>query len=102
MNTKLYIGNMSYRTSDDSLREAFSKAGQVVSAKTIVDKMTGRSRGFGFVEMSSEAEANAAIEMWHDKDLEGRNLIVNIAKPEEKRERPMGGERRSFGGSSRY
>lgn len=94
MNKKLYVGNLNYRTTEDGLREAFSQAGQVVEVKMISDKMTGRSRGFAFVEMSTEAEANAAIDMFHDKELEGRKLVVNIAKPEEKRERPMGGERR--------
>ncbi len=96
MNTKLYVGGISYRTTDDGLRDAFAQAGQVVSARIIMDKMTGRSRGFGFVEMTSEADANAAIDMWNDKELEGRKLIVNIARPEEKRERGSmgGGDRR--------
>ncbi len=112
MNTKLYIGGINYRTTDDGLKEAFARAGQAVSARIIMDKMTGRSRGFGFVEMASEADANAAIEMWNDKELDGRKLIVNVARPEEKRERSsMGGgdrggdrgdRRGSFGGGNRY
>lgn len=85
MATKLYIGNLSYQTTDASLQAAFSQAGSVVSARVIMDKETGRSRGFGFVEMSSEEEAQAAIDMWNGKDLDGRDLRVNIARPMEDR-----------------
>lgn len=90
---KLYVGGINYRTTDEGLREAFARAGQVVSARIIMDRMTGRSRGFGFVEMASDADANAAVQMWHEKELEGRKLIVNVARPEERRERPAGGSR---------
>lgn len=93
MAKKLYVGNLSYSTTDASLKDAFSKAGVVVSANVITDKMTGRSRGFGFVEME---DAEKGIEMWNGKDLDGRNVTVNEARP--MAERPAGGPRRSFGG----
>jgi len=81
MGNKLYVGSLSYGTSEDALKEFFSQAGTVVSAVIIMDKMSGRSRGFGFVEMSTEEEAKKAIEMFDGKEFEGRNLIVNEAKP---------------------
>ena len=81
MEKKLYVGGLSYNTTDDGLREAFAQAGEVTSASVIMDKMTGRSRGFGFVEMSSEDGAAKAIEMWDGKELDGRTLKVNEAKP---------------------
>lgn len=77
---KLYVGGLAWATTDDSLRAAFAQAGNVVSANVIKDKFTGKSRGFGFVEME-EAEADAAIEMWNGKDLDGRNISVNEARP---------------------
>ena len=85
MANKLYVGSLSYSTSEDGLQDAFGQAGSVVSAMVIKDKQTGRSKGFGFVEMSSEAEAQAAIEMWNGKELDGRKLIVNEARPMEER-----------------
>ena len=93
MATKLYVGGIPYATSQDSLKAAFAQAGSVEEALILTDKMTGRSRGFGFVTMSSEEEANAAIDMWHGKELEGRKLTVNIAKPKE--DRPRDGFRRN-------
>ncbi len=87
MAKKLYVGGISYNTTDQGLSDAFAKAGSVVSATIITDKMTGRSKGFGFVEMSSDAEADAAIEMYNGKDLDGRNLTVNEARPKEERPR---------------
>jgi RNA recognition motif-containing protein len=87
MAKKLYVGGISYNTTDQGLSDAFAKAGAVVSATIITDKMTGRSKGFGFVEMSSDAEADAAIEMYNGKDLDGRNLTVNEARPKEDRPR---------------
>jgi len=87
MAKKLYVGGLSYDTSEDSLKEAFAKAGTVESAVIITDKMSGRSKGFGFVEMSSEEEAQKAIEMWNGKEFEGRNLTVNEARPMEERPR---------------
>lgn len=99
MATKLYVGGLAYATSEDALRDAFAQAGSVVSATIIKDKMTGRSRGFGFVEMADDAGAQAAIEMWNGKDLEGRSLTVNEAKPMEDRPRRTGGfNRGGFGG----
>ena len=95
MNNKLYVGGLSYDTTEDELKNHFGGAGTVTSASIIMDRETNRSRGFGFVEMSSEEEANKAIEMFNEKDFAGRNLTVNIAKPKtEGGDRP----RRSFGG----
>ncbi len=82
MSKKLYVGNLSYDTSEDSLSQAFGQAGTVESANVITDKMTGRSKGFGFVEMSSEEEAQKAKEMWDGKEFEGRTLKVDEARPQ--------------------
>ena len=95
MATKLYVGGLPYSTTQDELQTAFAKAGAVVSTSIIMDKMTGRSRGFGFVEMGSDSDAQAAIEMWNGKDFDGRKLTVNEAKPLEPRA-PRGD--RGFGG----
>ncbi len=93
MNTcKLYVGNLNYRTTSDMLKEMFAAAGNVVSAMVITDKFSGRSKGFGFVEMENEAMANKAIEMFHDQEVDGRKLVVNVARPLE--DRPP---RREFG-----
>lgn len=81
MAKKLYVGGLSYSTTEDSLREAFSQVGAVESAAIIMDKMTGRSRGFGFVEMTNDEDAEKAIEMWNGKELDGRKLTVNEARP---------------------
>ena len=85
MATKLYVGGLPYSTTQDELQNAFAKAGAVVSASIIMDKMTGRSRGFGFVEMGSDDDAQKAIEMWNGQDFDGRKLTVNEAKPLEAR-----------------
>lgn len=85
MAKKLYVGGVPYSSTDASLKDAFSKAGNVVSATIIMDRMTGRSKGFGFVEMESDADAAAAIDMWNGKEFEGRNLTVNEARPMEPR-----------------
>jgi RNA recognition motif-containing protein len=99
MSTKLYIGGLPFATTEDSMKAAFSQAGTVTSAKVIVDKMSGRSRGFGFVEMSTEEEAQAAIDMFNGKEFEGRTITVNEARPLEDRPRTGGGNfRRSSGG----
>src|SRR2546421_8549519 len=82
MATKLYVGNLSFKTTGDDLREYFSQAGEVESASVIEDRETGRSRGFGFVEMATAEGAAAAIEQFNGKDLNGRNLTVNEARPE--------------------
>lgn len=86
MATKLFVGGINYRTTDDGLKNAFAQAGEVVSARVISDKMTGRSRGFGFVEMASDEDAQKAIEMWNNKELDGRAIIVNEARPLEPRQ----------------
>ncbi len=81
MATKLYVGGLPYSTTQDELQDAFAQAGNVVSASIITDKMTGRSRGFGFVEMVNDGDVDKAIEMWNGKDFEGRRLTVNEARP---------------------
>lgn len=91
MATKLYVGGLPYSTQEDSLKEYFAQAGSVVSAVIIMDKMSGRSKGFGFVEMSSDEEAQKAVEMFNDKEFEGRKLTVNEARPMEARPPRSGG-----------
>lgn len=81
MNTKLYVGNLSYSADDNQLNELFSKAGKVTSATVLKDRYSGRSRGFGFVEMASEEDAKKAIEMYNEKEFDGRKMIVNEARP---------------------
>ncbi len=81
MNKKLYVGNLDYGIVDDQLTELFTQAGKVETAVVITDQRTGRSKGFGFVEMSSEKEAKKAIEMFNGKEFQGRNLVVNEARP---------------------
>ena len=98
MATKLYVGNLSFRTTSEDLREAFAKVGAVESATVIEDRDTGRSRGFGFVEMATPEEAAAAIEEFNGKDLGGRNLTVNEAKPRADRGGGGGGGRGGYGG----
>ncbi len=90
MAKKLYIGGLSYDTTEDALRAAFSQAGAVASVSIISDKMSGRSRGFGFVEMEKDEEAQGAIDMWNNKELDGRTLTVNEARPKAPRS-PGGG-----------
>ncbi len=85
MATKLYVGGLPYATQEDALKELFSQAGTVASAVIIMDKMSGRSKGFGFVEMSSDEEAQKAISMFNDQEFEGRKLTVNEARPMEPR-----------------
>jgi cold-inducible RNA-binding protein len=96
MGTKLYVGNLSFRTTSEELREAFAAAGTVESASVIEDRDTGRSRGFAFVEMGTAEEAAAAIEQFNGKDFGGRNLTVNEAKP--RTDRGGGGGRGGYGG----
>ena len=95
MATKLYVGGLNYSTTDQELQEAFAQAGTVTSASVVTDRDTVRSRGFGFVEMDTKEAADAAIELWNGKELGGRTLSVNEARPRE--ERPAGG-RGGFGG----
>lgn len=99
MAKKLYVGGLSYETTEGTLKELFSGAGTVESATIITDKMSGRSKGFGFVEMSSEEEAQKAIEMLNGKELDGRSITVNEARPMESRPRQGGFDRggRGFG-----
>ncbi len=89
MEAKLYVGNLPYNTVDADLESLFAAAGTVKSAQVIKDRQSGRSKGFGFVEMSSQAEAESAITMFHGKDYSGRPLTVNLARPRE--DRPAGG-----------
>ena len=99
MATKLYVGNLSFRTTSEDLREAFATIGTVESATVIEDRDTGRSRGFGFVEMATPEEAAAAIEQFNGKEFGGRNLTVNEAKP--RADRGGGGGYRGGGGGYR-
>ena len=96
MATKLYVGNLSFRTTSEDLREAFATIGTVESATVIEDRDTGRSRGFGFVEMATPEEGAAAIEQFNGKEFGGRNLTVNEAKP--RADRGGGGYRGGGGG----
>ncbi len=91
MATKLYVGGLSYSTTQDALQAAFAQAGNVTSATIIMDRMSGRSKGFGFVEMATEEEAQAAIAMFNGKELDGRSLTVNEARPLEPRAPRTGG-----------
>ncbi len=106
-NTKLYVGGIPYRTTEDELRTAFEEAGAVTSASIIMDRMTGRSRGFGFVEMADDAGAQAAIDRWDGKEFDGRTLSVSLARPQgdrpPRREGGFGGGNRGggFGGGDR-
>ncbi len=99
MGNKLYVGNLAYSVRDDSLLQAFSQFGNVTSAKVMMDRETGRSKGFGFVEMGSDAEAQAAINGMNGQPLEGRAVVVNEARPRE--DRPGGGGGYGGGGGSR-
>lgn len=91
MATKLFIGSLSYNVGDDELKEFFSQVGEVTSAKVIVDRGSGRSKGFGFVEMSSDDEAKKAIQELNDKELDGRSIVVNEARPREDKPRDFHG-----------
>jgi RNA recognition motif-containing protein len=95
MNRKLFVGNLSYTTEESTLQDLFSQAGQVESVRVMRDQTTGRSRGFGFVEMASEDAARAAIEKFNETEVDGRRLAVNEARP------PASGGSRGFGGGSR-
>ncbi len=110
MNKRLFVAGLPFSATEDELKNLFSEVGNVVSANIIIDRMTGRSKGFGFVEMEKEEEAQNAIAKLNDSDFGGRKLVVNEAKPmEERKERPSGGyhsggnrggfgrQRRSFG-----
>ena len=107
MAKKLYVGGLSYDATEATLKETFAGAGTVESATIIIDKMTNRSKGFGFVEMSTDEEAQKAIEMFDGKELDGRTVKVNEAKPMEPRAPRTGGynnggNRGGFGGGNRW
>jgi len=98
-NKKLFVGNLPFSATEDQLRDIFSQFGEIVDLKLIVDRMTGRSKGFAFVEFADEATAQAAIEATNGKDVGGRAMVVNVARPPAPREDR--GPRRDFGGGSR-
>lgn len=107
MAKKLYVGGLSFQTTEDSLTAAFAQAGTVVSAVVIKDKFSGQSKGFGFVEMSTDEEAAAAMTMWDGKELDGRTIKVNEARPMEERaprrdNYSRGGQGGYGGGGDRY
>ena len=108
MSKRLFVGSLAWGTTDATLKKHFEQAGAVESAAVIMDKMSGRSKGFGFVEMSTDEEANAAIAMWDGKELDGRTVKVNEARPLEDRpprrdnySQNRGGQG-GYGGGSRY
>lgn len=100
MSTKLYVGNLSFRVTSEDLQEHFAAAGEVNSANVVMDRETGRSRGFGFVEMASEDGANNAIAQFNGQEYDGRNMVVNEARPREDRggRGGGGGGRGGYGG----
>jgi len=98
MSNKLFVGNLSFNTTENDLNDAFAAHGTVTETNLMMDRETGRPRGFGFVTMSSADEANKAIEALNGKDMDGRALTVNIAKPREERPAGGGGGRREYGG----
>ena len=98
MSNKLYVGNLSFRVTSEDLQEYFAAAGAVESANVVFDRETGRSRGFGFVEMASEDDANNAIAQFNGQEYDGRNMVVNEARPRE--DRGGGGGRRGGGNGS--
>lgn len=91
MSTRLFVGNLSWDTEDEGLSNFFATAGTVVSAKVITDRMTGKKRGFGFVEMSNEEEAKKAVAELNGKELDGRQIVVNEARPQQPRDGNGGG-----------
>ena len=97
MGKRLFVGGIAYKTTDDQLNQAFAQAGAVESATIIKDRATGRSKGFGFVEMATDEDAKKAIEMWDGKELDGRPIKVNEARPMEPRAPRQGG---GFGGGN--
>ena len=94
---RLFVGNLSYQTMENDLREYFSQVGAVTTVNLMLDKVTGKSRGFAFVEFATPEEANKAVEQFHNKEFQGRALTVNVARPREERAPRYSGERRSAG-----
>jgi RNA recognition motif-containing protein len=101
-NNKLYVGNLSFNTTENDLHDAFSAHGKVVEANLMVERESGRPRGFGFVTMSTDEEAQQAIQALNGADLDGRPLTVNVARPRESRPSGGGGGGRGYGGRNRY
>src|SRR5437667_8992044 len=99
--SRLFVGNLSYQTMENDLQEYFSQAGVVTSVNLMLDKFTGKSRGFAIIEFSTSEEANKAVEMFHGKELQGRSLTVNIARPREERAPRSGGGGGGGGGGYR-
>ena len=99
MSNKLYVGNLSFRVTNEDLHDYFAAAGTVESANVVFDRETGRSRGFGFVEMASEDDANNAIAQFNGQEYDGRNMVVNEARPREDRGGGGGGGRGGGGGN---
>ena len=99
MSNKLFVGNLSFNTTENDLQDAFAAHGTVLEANLMMDRMTGRPRGFGFITMSTPDEAQKAIAALNGKEVDGRALTVNVAKPREERPRSSGG-RSSYGGNS--
>ena len=97
MATKLYVGSLAYSVTDDQLKQMFADAGTVTSAQVIIDRDSNQSKGFGFVEMSTDAEAKEAIKLLNDKEVDGRKIVVNEARPREERSGSF-----SRGPSNRY
>jgi RNA recognition motif-containing protein len=102
MSTKLYVGNLSFRVTSDDLQEHFATAGEVSSANVVMDRETGRSRGFGFVEMATEDGANNAIAQFNGQEYDGRNMVVNEARPREDSRGGGGGGGRGGRGGGGY
>jgi RNA recognition motif-containing protein len=98
MSTKLYVGNLSFRVTSEDLQDYFAAAGPVESANVVFDRETGRSRGFGFIEMASEDDAHAAIAQFNGQEYDGRNMVVNEARPREEGGGNRGGGRGGYGG----
>ncbi len=94
MESKLYVGNLSYNTNENDLRDLFSQAGEIQEISVITDRFTGQPKGFAFVQMVNQVDAEKAIRMFNDQELDGRRLTVNVARPREERSNSGGGNRR--------
>ena len=94
---RLFVGNLSYQTMEEDLKEYFSQAGVVTSVNLMLDKVTGKSRGFAFIEFATAEEANKAVEQFHNQEFQGRALTVNVARPREERAPRYNGDRRTAG-----